>query len=99
MMMALLKKDFKNSFSSLGPAIMLGIPLLLIMQFTQSSLSLEKISWKSAFWITFFFGSTALYFRSFGLENRFKNFHFYTAFNIPRLKIFLSQTIAHFFPL
>ncbi|MBN8462823.1 MAG: hypothetical protein J0M01_08405 [Dechloromonas sp.] len=94
MMLALLKKDFRNACASIGPAIMLGIPMLLIIEFTQSSTS--TVSWRSAFWLTYFFGSTALYFRSFGLENRFKNFHFYTAFKISRLKIFLSQAIIQF---
>jgi ABC-type transport system involved in cytochrome c biogenesis permease component len=95
MMSTLLKKDFRNALLSMGPALLLGVPLLLIMQFTQSSASTEKISWNSAFWITFFFSSTALFFRSFGFENRFKNFHFYTAYKIPHLRIFLSQCAVH----
>ena len=91
----LLKKDFRNALSAFGPALLLGIPLLLIIQFTQSTEYFEQVSWKSAFWITFFFSSTSLYFRSFGLENRFKNFQLYTGFRISKLSVFLSQTLIH----
>ncbi|MDB5037574.1 MAG: hypothetical protein JWQ35_1102 [Bacteriovoracaceae bacterium] len=94
-MRALLAKDFRNAHWAFPPALILGIPLLLILNFTQDN-SAEKISWRSALWITFLLSSTSLFFRSFGLENRFNNFQVYTAFRIPKLQIFLSQALIHF---
>ena len=94
-MKALLAKDLRNARWAFWPAMILGIPLLLIIQFTQDS-SGEKISWLSAFWITFFLSSTSLFFRSFGLENRFKNFQIYSALKISKLRVFLSQSLMHF---
>lgn len=94
MMSALLKKDFRNACQAFGPALLLGVALLLILQLTQSSDSALRLPWRSAFWLTFFFSSTSLFFRSFGLEHRFKNFHVYTAFQVSRSKIFWSQTLV-----
>jgi ABC-type transport system involved in cytochrome c biogenesis permease component len=94
-MKSLLLKDFRNALASFGPAMMLGIPLLLILQFSQDANS-EKLTWQSAFWVAYFFSTTSLFFRSFGLENRHKNFQFYTAFRVPKLQIFFSQSLIHF---
>jgi hypothetical protein len=93
-MMALIGKDFRNAIASFGPAMMLGIPLLLVLQFSQDA-DAPKISWQTAFWLTYFFSTTALYFRSFGLENRYKTFQVYSAFQVSRVRIFLSQTLVH----
>lgn len=92
-MMALLRKDFDNARSSIGPAIMLGVPILLIIQFAQDA-DAPKLQWKTAFWLAYFFATTSLFFRSFGLENRSKNFHIYSAFKISRLQIFFSQALV-----
>lgn len=94
---SLLKKDIRNAVWAFIPALMLGIPLILILEFTQSSAPQEKISWKAAFWISFFISTTSLYFRSFGLEHRFRTFHLYSAMNISRLSIFVSQSLTHIF--
>lgn len=95
-MKALLHKDFRNAKMALPPAVLLGIPLLLIIEFTQSPYFNQKVSWQSAFWIVYFFSSTSLFYRSFGFENRFKTFHIYKSFGVPSLQIFLSQTLVHF---
>ncbi len=93
---ALVSKDLENAKWAFTPALMLGVPLLLLVEFTQSSSPNERVSWLSAFWISFFIATTSLYFRSFGLEHRFKNFHLYSAIKTSRLQIFMSQTLVHF---
>lgn len=93
-MMALLKKDFRNTLASLGPALLLGIPLLLVMEFTKDAST--PLSWKTAFWIAYFLGSTSLFYRSFSIEHASKTFGIYTAFRVNRLKLWLSQSLLHF---
>lgn len=95
-MKALIQKDFRNAASALPPALLLGIPLLLVIEFTQNPHLSERISWRSAFWVVYFLSSTSLFYRSFGFENRFKTFHIYRSFCVSPLKVFLSQTLMHF---
>ena len=91
----LLKKDLRNLSDALPPALLLGIPLILIIQFANSSSEAQKIEWKTVFWITFFISIVALLYRSFGEEHRSKNFQIYSAFKIPKQIIFISQCISH----
>lgn len=90
-MRTLLKKDLKNAYYSFGPALLLGVPLILLIYFAKS----DDLSWISAFWITFFFSTTSLYYRSFGQENQSRNFLLYVTLRVPRLSIYFSQTIIH----
>jgi ABC-type transport system involved in cytochrome c biogenesis permease component len=91
----LLQKDFRNARFILWPALWLGVPLLLILQFSIDRFSFESIPWKTAYWITFFFSSTALFYRSFAQEHRFQTFSLYLAFKTPRWQILLSQMLTH----
>ncbi len=93
-MKALLFKDFRNALSSFGPACILGVPLLLILQFTKGDTGIDG---GAAFWVTYFFSSTSIFYRSFAQERRFKNFQIYSAFRVPKLQIFFSQSALHFF--
>lgn len=93
--MALLLKDFRNARASMPPAILLGVSLLLILEFTQSPLTTERMAWRSAYWIIYFFGVTSLFYRSFGFENHSNTFHIYRSFCISPLKVLLSQCLVH----
>lgn len=89
--LSLLEKDTRNALNAFGPALFLGVPLLLVIQFTKS----EGYPWVSGYWLTFFFSTTSLFFRSFGYENRFHTFHTYTVLSVPRLSLFVSQALVH----
>lgn len=88
---ALFFKDWENFKHNFGPAVLLGIPLILVMGFSNEVEDGINISWRAAYWLSFFFSSTAIYYRSFGLENRFRVFHVFTALRVKRLPIFVSQ--------
>jgi len=94
-MKALLQKDLRNARFILWPALWLGIPLLLILQFSNDQQSFDSVSWKTAYWVAYFFSATAIFYRSFAQEHRFQNFGIYLSFSIPRWKILLSQLLVH----
>lgn len=91
----LLKKDFRNAKQSIGPAIFLGIPLLLILGFGNEIEVDQALSWRSAFWLSFFISVTSLFYRSYGFEHRYQSFLVYKAFRVSKIKIFISQIISH----
>lgn len=93
--LTLFKKDLRNLSYAFWPAMLLGIPLLLIIQFAETSSDSQKLPWKTAFWITFFVSTVGLFYRSFGEEHRSKNFQIYSAMKIPRIMIFFSQVLVH----
>lgn len=93
--LTLLKKDMRNAKQSIGPAIFLGVPLLLILGFGNEIEIDQVLSWRSAFWLSFFISITSLFYRSYGFEHRYKCFHVYKAFRVSKVKIFLSQVLSH----
>jgi len=88
----LLWKDLKNAGFAIWPALLLGVPLLLILQFTAGESSL---SFRTALWVSYFFSSVSLLYRSYGQEFRSRNFQIYSAFQISKLAIFTSQALVH----
>lgn len=95
-MKALLQKDFFNLKDIFPSAVLLGVPLLLILQFTTSGTEQGLIDPLAAYWAIFFFSSVALLYRSFSLEHRHSTFIVYSAFGVSRLKIFASQALIQF---
>jgi ABC-type transport system involved in cytochrome c biogenesis permease component len=89
----LLAKDFRNLKSVVLPALFLGIPLILILQFTTESTDQGLIHPLSAYWVVYFFSAVALLYRSFSAEHRYSTFIVYSALGVSRLKIFLSQAL------
>ncbi len=96
---ALLKKDWHNHLQSIGPALLLSGSLLLLIQWTQSPSPANHVAWESAFCLSFFVASMSVFYRSFGQEHASQNFQIYTAFNIARWKILLSQSMLHLWTL
>lgn len=98
-MKTLLYKDFLNARSALLPALLLGLPLILILQFTTQETERGPLAWTSAYWIVYFFSAVNLLYRSFSFEHRSQNFILYSAFQIAPIKIFCSQALLHFLSL
>ncbi len=95
-LLCLLKKDFRNLRLSLGPALFFCLPLLLFLsvgsEFSERPHELANLS----FWISYFIALSSLFYRSFSLENRFQSFHIYTALRVPKISIFVSQSLVNF---
>jgi ABC-type transport system involved in cytochrome c biogenesis permease component len=91
---SLLKKDFRNLKNSFLPALLMGLPLILVLGMSAQNPSTDMIHWRSAFWVVFFVSSTALLYRSFEQENRSKNYSLYFSIRLPRFLIFLSQSLV-----
>lgn len=94
--LTLLQKDARNAKQSLWPAILLGIPLILLLAISNEVEKDQWMSWRTAFWFSFFFSSTALFYRSFGQETYSRNFGIYTAFRVSAKSILASQTLIQF---
>lgn len=94
---ALILKDLKNSLRALWPSIFLGVPLILLLSFFRESFKDHDIHWLAGFWLSFFVGLNSLFYRSFGFEHRHESFLIYQAFRVPKLRIFWSQAVCHWF--
>ena len=88
----LLKKDLKNTFGAMGPAALLGVPLLFVLQWQTD----QRPSWSTGFWTVYFFSLTALFLRSFGAENRYHIFGLYKNLKVSRPMVFWSQVFLNF---
>lgn len=90
---SLLKKDFENFRFSFLPSILMGLPLFLILGFGNEIEFDQNLSWRSAFWLSFFISVANLFYRSFSQEHQNSNFQVYRMLKIPRIQILLSQSI------
>lgn len=93
-MKILIQKDIRHLKAAFPSAVLLGVPLILILQFTTEGTEQGILNPLSAFWIAYFFSSVALLYRSFSLEHRNSSFIVYTAFGIAKWKVFWSHCLA-----
>ncbi len=98
-MIRLLQKDFKALKYSLLPGILLGLPLLLLMQLPRDLGGQPALPWKESFWLSFFLGAVSVFYRSFSQEHRAQNFGVFLALGIGRPKILWSQALVQSFAL
>jgi len=93
-MMGLFQKDIRNAKRSFWAGLLLGLPLFLILAISNQTEPDQFVSWRTAFWFSLFFASTAIFYRSFGFESENRNFGVYTALKVRPWKILLSQSLV-----
>jgi hypothetical protein len=93
-MIPLFKKDLRNAKNSFWAGLLLGVPLFLLLAISNQTEPDQFVSWRTAFWFSLFFASTAIFYRSFGLECENQNFGVYSAIKIQPWKILLSQSLV-----
>jgi len=95
-MLALVLKDWSNAKNSFYPSLLLGLPLILLLSFLDNRTNSNLLHQNQFYWLIYFYSSISVFYRSFGFEHRFHNFHIYRSLDIAPWKVFASQCLAHF---
>lgn len=86
----LLVKDLRESLAAIVPSFLLSFTLFIILQFSRELPKAELTD----FWFSFFVASSALFYRSFSLEHRSRNFGLYRAAGLKLQLLFWTQVFV-----